>query len=173
MKTKVHLLRGINVGGHKKIPMAQLRICYERLGLTHVQTYIQSGNVVFEGKITKEELEKSILEVTGFEVPSMLFEANEWLELVAKAPNLYEETGKEFKKYITLTQQAPTAEQMDNLRAKLSPEESLTHWGRALYLHYPSEHKKPFFTNVAVEKVLNQRCTARNWNTLKALANRI
>jgi len=48
MITHIAFLRGINVGGHKKIPMAQLRASLSKAGLEHVQTYIQSGNVVFQ-----------------------------------------------------------------------------------------------------------------------------
>lgn len=134
-----------------------------------MKTYIQSGNVVFDGDVTNEALEKSITEVTGFEVPGMLFEAYEWMELVEKAPSIYEEAGTEIKKYITLTQHQPTDAQVKVVTEKLTEEETLTRHGRALYLHYPSELKKPFFTNTAVEKALGQRCTTRNWNTLIAL----
>ena len=48
MKTFIALLRGINVGGHKKVPMAELRELLTKIGLENVQTYIQSGNVVFQ-----------------------------------------------------------------------------------------------------------------------------
>jgi uncharacterized protein (DUF1697 family) len=55
MKTYIALLRGINVGGHKKLPMAELRTLLIRFGLENVKTYIQSGNVIFS-------LRKMILE---------------------------------------------------------------------------------------------------------------
>ena len=44
----IALLRGINVGGHNKVPMAVLRVALSQVGLKNVQTYIQSGNIVFE-----------------------------------------------------------------------------------------------------------------------------
>jgi uncharacterized protein (DUF1697 family) len=55
----VALLRGINVGGKNKVPMAQLKACFEELGCKNVRTYIASGNVIFESnksaaKLTKE-----------------------------------------------------------------------------------------------------------------------
>ncbi|NVK29332.1 MAG: DUF1697 domain-containing protein [Flavobacteriia bacterium] len=165
----IHLLRGINVGGHKKIPMVQLRECYERLGLKDVRTYIQSGNVVFEGDIENEVLERSIQEVTGFEVPGMLFDASEWVDIVKHAPTIYDSSGKEIKKYITLTQKQASGSELTQVVEKLSNEEVLTFHGRALYLHYPSDLKKPFFTNTTVEKILGQYCTTRNWNTVVAL----
>lgn len=170
----IHLLRGINVGGHKKIPKEQLRECYERLGLQNVRTYIQSGNVVFDAaEIDNEDLEASIKEVTGFDVPGMLFTNDEWRVLMTKAPNAYKELDKEIKKYITLLQYEPTEDSVKALRDKLTPDETLSHYKRALFLHYPAGLKKPFFTNVALEKTLKQSGTTRNWNTMKALLKMI
>ena len=48
MNTYIALLKGINVGGHKKIPMAELRELFSKSGYENVQTYIQSGNVIFQ-----------------------------------------------------------------------------------------------------------------------------
>lgn len=166
----IHLLRGINVGGHKKIPKEQLRECYERLGLKNVRTYIQSGNVVFDqDDISNEALEQSIQEVTGFEVPGMLFTDDEWRDIMHHAPKTYEELDKEIKKYITLLQVEPEPSLLQMFKEKLSAEEVLTHHKRALYLHYPADLKKPFFTNVTLERTLKQSGTTRNWNTMKAL----
>lgn len=69
----VALLRGINVGGNNKVPMAELTACFEQLGFTSVSTYINSGNVLFETKLkTKsrivEKTEKGIAETFGFPV---------------------------------------------------------------------------------------------------------
>ena len=50
MKRYIALLRGINVGGHKKLKMTDLKLLFEDLGFENVTTYIQSGNVVFSAK---------------------------------------------------------------------------------------------------------------------------
>ncbi|MCB2221191.1 MAG: DUF1697 domain-containing protein [Bacteroidetes bacterium] len=70
MNKYVSLLRGINVGGHKKVPMAELKKQYVKLGFKHVKTLLNSGNVVFEGNDQKlsripDHLEKAF----GFEIP--------------------------------------------------------------------------------------------------------
>lgn len=169
----IHLLRGINVGGHKKIPMTLLRSCYEKLGLAEIRTYIQSGNVVFEGAIDNAVLEQSIQKETGFEVPGMLFTNEEWQEIMDHAPEAFKTNRKDLKLYITLLQQEPSSEAVERLSSKLSSEEVLSHYKRALFLHYPSDLKKPFFTNVAVEKTLGQAGTTRNWNTMNALLKMI
>src|SRR5207245_3566222 len=71
MPVYVALLRGINVGGHKRVPMDQLRKLCEGLGFGQVKTYIQSGNVVFKARKTdpaalSKRLEKEILKHFGF-----------------------------------------------------------------------------------------------------------
>lgn len=62
MKTYVLLLRGINVSGHKKIKMTALDEKLTNLGLQNVQTYIQSGNVVFRSKETSKKTLEDIIE---------------------------------------------------------------------------------------------------------------
>ena len=63
MNAYIALLRGINVGGHKKVPMAELRELLTKSGFQNVQTYIQSGNVVFQSSEKASELEKIIQKV--------------------------------------------------------------------------------------------------------------
>ena len=77
MKTYISLLRGINVSGQKKILMADLKSVYEELGFENVQTYIQSGNVVFKFKeINSKELQQLIFNKIkahyGFPVPNLI-----------------------------------------------------------------------------------------------------
>lgn len=61
MKTYIALLRGINVGGHRKVPMVELRDLLTKIGLSNVKTYIQSGNVIFKVAETNvQEIENSI-----------------------------------------------------------------------------------------------------------------
>ena len=75
MKTYIALLRGINVGGHKKVLMVDLRALFESLGFIDVQTYIQSGNVVFKAK-EETSLAKRIAEAIetkyGFIIPVLV-----------------------------------------------------------------------------------------------------
>ena len=62
----IALLRGINVGGHRKVPMAELRQLMSDLGFDHVKTYIQSGNIIFNADTEDtvqlaEKIQKAIL----------------------------------------------------------------------------------------------------------------
>ena len=73
---KVLLLRGINVGGTGKLPMADLRAILARLGARDVQTYIQSGNVVFSGDVEENALGDAIETDFAFRPRIMIFPAD-------------------------------------------------------------------------------------------------
>lgn len=60
MTLYIALLRGINVGGHNKIIMAQLKSSLEQLALQNIRTYIQSGNIIFESNESEEDLQTKI-----------------------------------------------------------------------------------------------------------------
>jgi len=86
MNTYIALLRGINVGGHKKVPMAELRELLSKSGFGNVQTYIQSGNVILEsseGQINsiEEQIKKVILDYFGFDVP-VIVKTNDDLQAI-------------------------------------------------------------------------------------------
>ncbi len=88
----IALLRGINVGGNKKVPMAELKACFENAGFKNVVTYINSGNVVFESsqtdtaklvQICEEAIEKQV----GFHVICSVISADELHEALQHAPD--------------------------------------------------------------------------------------
>lgn len=87
----VALLRGINVGGNNKVSMKELKNCFEVLGFNNVQTYINSGNVIFETPMVKKEaivklLEKSIEDYFGFKVICSVISSKELSEALKNAP---------------------------------------------------------------------------------------
>ncbi len=91
MTTYVSILRGINVGGHRMIKMDALRQLFAKFGLANSRTYIQSGNVVFQGKKTNpQELENKIADAIantfGFDVPVLVKELEEFKRIVENNP---------------------------------------------------------------------------------------
>ena len=88
--TVIALLRGINVGGHNKLPMAQLREIAASIGLADVQTYIQSGNLVAstdgDPVAVGPALAEAITSATGLTVPVIVRTGGEWAEVVAANP---------------------------------------------------------------------------------------
>lgn len=86
------LLRGINVGGNSIVSMAKLKTTFERLGLAHVQTYINSGNVIFETDrsdiaVLTTEIEAAIVEDFGFPVPILIRDLANLKVVAAAAPS--------------------------------------------------------------------------------------
>jgi uncharacterized protein (DUF1697 family) len=87
----VALLRGINVGGNRKVPMAELKECFELLGHTEVKTYINSGNVIFTSDVStentlQEALEKCIEEKFKFFVDVLIISAKNFKKVITQAP---------------------------------------------------------------------------------------
>jgi len=75
--THLALLRGINVGGHKKVPMADLRKAFSGMGFTHVQTLLASGNVLFEAEAADpagyaDQITTTLEQIFGFPIPLLL-----------------------------------------------------------------------------------------------------
>ncbi|HDR7250635.1 TPA: DUF1697 domain-containing protein, partial [Bacillus pacificus] len=90
MTIYIALLRGINVGGHKIIKMADLKQTFESIGLKQVKTYIQSGNIVFESErdidFLNKRIQSEIKNVFGFDVPVMLRTHEEFINVIKRCP---------------------------------------------------------------------------------------
>jgi uncharacterized protein (DUF1697 family) len=141
MQTYIALLRGINVGGHKKILMSDLRDLMGKLDFHDVQTYIQSGNIIFRTENpdpgeTGRLIEQKILERFGFEVP-VLVKSPADLEYLLKTNPFPGEYPGEEKGYI--------------------------------YMYYPGGFGKSKININYFEKKLGVRATTRNWKTVNAL----
>lgn len=93
MPVYVALLRGINLGGHKKIKMEELRASLAAMGFDDVKTYIQSGNVVFKtakisDKALSRKIEATILSKFGHSVSVIIRTADEIKQVIANNPFL-------------------------------------------------------------------------------------
>lgn len=118
-------MRGINVGGHNKIKMADLRKSFEALGLTKVKTYIQSGNILFESTDGEEALRKRIeskIEADfGFSIHVILRTAAELHSILEHCPFSTEEIAEAEalnqgeSLYVSLLLQTPEQEQLNKL----------------------------------------------------------
>tara|TARA_R110002049_G_scaffold30345_1_gene103945 strand:- start:8793 stop:9200 length:408 start_codon:yes stop_codon:yes gene_type:complete len=125
MNRCIALLRGINVGGHKKIPMANLRELLSKPDLKNVQTYIQSGNVIFQSSevnktILEEKIHNAINTHFGFEVP-ILIKTPEALQQVFDACPFPEE--KKINSYFTLLYAAPDEKLVEEVSKVSYPNE--------------------------------------------------
>ena len=162
------LLRGINVGGHRKVPMPALKSVFESLGLSKVQTYIQSGNVVFEGEMNQEPLEGALETAFGFPLSVALRTAEQWAGIIARNPYPLEAEQDGSKVHVVLLDAEPDKERLAALRAVQSGADEWICQGRELYLHTPGGIGR---SKLNPERTLKVGATARNWRTVLKLGD--
>jgi uncharacterized protein (DUF1697 family) len=174
MNTYISLLRGINVGGHKKIKMAELKSVYESLQLKNVVTYIQSGNVVFQSELDENTLqtmiEEAIKQHFSFDVPVLIL-TKEQLIIVAKnlpftTVNIAEEGSKII---LFILSEAPIKVENDIFNTYLTNHEQLIIDGNIIYIYCPNGLGKGKLTNKCIETTLKVTSTARNIRTINKL----
>jgi len=170
----VALLRGINVGGNKKVPMAELRTLAEGLGFTEVATYLQSGNLVFSsaGKAAKHEaaLERALAQHFGFPVETLVRDAKAWSALVAAnpLPKLAEKDPAHL--LVGLSKKPLRKEVLVELRERAQGAERVELAGGALWLHYAAGVARSKLTPAVLDRAAGSTVTARNWRTVQELA---
>lgn len=171
MEKQIALLRGINVGGHKKMPMAPLREFIEGLGFANVSSYIQSGNLIFEStlsiKESQETIKNAILNKYGWEVPVLVFTASE-IENIIKNFSLKEEWLN--KSYFVLFKEAPSTERINNLLLlNYSGEHLATNHKNCIYFYSENGYGRSKLNGNLIERKLGVVTTTRNYNTLVKL----
>lgn len=174
MTRYVALLRGINVGGHNRLPMATLRVVVESVGGTEVVTYVQSGNVVFtapKGARTAPAMAAGLSEAlaaeTGLDIAFVLRTAAQWRAMVAANP--YPAAAGEAKALHVTSFAAPPGAALDAVDIDRFAPERFTLSGFDLYLHLPAGLGNSKLA-VALERATRvQPGTTRNWNTVLAI----
>lgn len=170
MPAHIALFRGINVGGSKKLPMADLKEILAGLGAEHVRTYIQSGNVVFRAdEIDRPALARRIGEAVssayGFK-PHVLVISPERLES-AIAGNPFPEAEDQPKSlHVFFLAARPGDPDMEKIDALNSPNERWALEAEHFYLHAPDGIARSKLAGGGAEKALGVAATARNWNTV-------
>lgn len=174
MKTYIAILRGINVSGQKKIKMADLRALLDELGFKEVQTYIQSGNIVFQYPETSENslekmIEENIQAHYDFQVPTLVRSPEEFQYVVENNPFLQDPEKDINRQYITFLAEKPAGERIEALReVNYEPEEYVID-GRLIFLYSPKGYGRAKMNNNFFEKKLKVSATTRNWKTVNKL----
>ena len=167
----VALLRGINVGGHKKVPMAELRELLTNLGFQSVQTYIQSGNVIFESSKSdiseiENSIQKAILKSFGFEV-SVIVKSNKELKAIFEAsPFSFEKKQNSYFIMLNKVPERQLVKEVDNL---LHENEEIIIKKNCIYFYCSTGYGKTKFNLNTFERKLKVIGTARNYNTMVKL----
>jgi uncharacterized protein (DUF1697 family) len=174
MPIYVSMLRGINVGGHKKIKMDQLRASLEAIGLKQVRTYIQSGNVVFQAATTSpaalsKKIEKAISKEFGHSVSVITRTAAEIKSAIDRNPFLKERGIDQEKLHLTFLSEAPAASALKQLEALVSPPDRLCCLGEEIFFYLPNGVSASILMRKPVDRILSVITTTRNWRTVNTL----
>jgi uncharacterized protein (DUF1697 family) len=165
------LLRGINVGGNKIVPMADLRAMTAKLGLEDPKTLLQSGNLVFGAKSQPMAKLEQLLEAAtkkhiGVECSYLLRSADEWEEIVGGNPFKAQAKSDPARLAVTFCREAPTTEALQLLKAEIRGDEAVKAVGRELFVWYPDGMGTSKLAIALSKNRLGTICTARNWNTV-------
>ena len=172
MNTLIALLRGINVGGHNKLPMKELIALLESVDLQNVKTYIQSGNVVFQtprndrAKLS-EEISTAIGQRHGFRPQVMLLSMVDLETAVSQNP--FPQATEEPKTlHFYFLETSPPTPDLAKLAAAQTDREQFALIDKVFYLHTPDGIGRSKLA-AAVEKGLGVSTTARNWRTVSKI----
>ena len=172
MAAVVLLLRGINLGPNRRVPMAQLRELLQEAGYEGVRTYVQSGNVVVRTGRSPEEVEREAERLVaarfGFEVPVVARTREELAAVVERNPlgDVASEPKRYQVSFLSDELDAATADRVRELAVE--PERVAVH-GREIYAWHPEGVARSKLWNGLAGKGLGVTATARNWSTVTTL----
>jgi len=167
LPTYIALLRGVNVGAGRKVPMNDLRTLFEKLGHANVRTYIQSGNVVFTAKAgaparVRSAIEQGIERAFGLEVAVLLRKPAELAKVLDRNP-----FGADA--YVTFLDDLPDKKRVAALDpAPYRPDEFVVD-GRNVFVRCPNGYGRTKINNTFFERALATKATTRNWKTVTTL----
>ena len=174
MNTYIALLRGINVSGQKKIKMDRLQAIFEELNFSAVETYIQSGNVVFQSEGSDQfdlaRLAKDkINETYGFDVEVIVFSHAEIKEVLDNNPFFDDRTKDPERFYVTFLSDKPSSDYIEKLKTfDYSPEEYHL-INTTIYFFAANGYGRAKMNNNFFENKLKVFATTRNWKTINKL----
>ena len=167
MPTYIALLRGVNVGTGRKVPMHDLRALFETLGHRNVRTYIQSGNVVFTARAgaparVRSAIEQAIEREFGFEVAVLLRTPGDLTKVLERNP-----FGADA--YVTFLDELPARARVAALDAAPYRPDEFAVDGRNVFVRCPNGYGRTKINNAFFERKLGTKATTRNLKTVTNL----
>lgn len=175
MSTFVALLRGINVGGHNRLPMADLRDTASALGWSDVATYIQSGNLIFDSDDDDvarhaSRLAAALKSDRGLSVPVLVRPAGHVRAAAERHPKAESGIDPKFLHVVFLSE-APGAAAFDGVDAERFAPDGWALDGSEIYTYYPQGSARSKLTIDVFEKAAGVTGTARNLSSLRRLVD--
>lgn len=169
------LLRGVNVGGNRRVAMTDLRRVLESLGHTDVATYLQSGNAIVTTDQSnpaslERQIEKALLTDLGVDTNVLVRTHDELTQVIGANPFPGAVAEPKFLHVVFLAAE-PTAEAKEKIDPGAYAPDELRFGNRAIYVRYANGQGRSKLTPSVWER-LKVAATARNWNTVLELARR-
>jgi uncharacterized protein (DUF1697 family) len=169
----IALLRAVNVGG-RKMPMAELQAVCCELGWEGVQSFIQSGNIIFAAPdpapVLEDALEQAIQRRWGYHSDVMVRSARQWTALLAANPLPNEAEAEPSRLLVGLAKARIRDGAAAELMAKAAAGERVEQAGEALWFHYPEGVGTSKLTPRLIDRCAGSPVTSRNWRTMLKLA---
>ena len=174
METYIALLRGINVSGQKKVPMADLRNMLDTLNFRNTKTYIQTGNIVFDSRendtyVLEEKIKGGIRSTFGFDVPVLVKSKNEFERILQRNPYTDPEAIDKKQVYFVLLKKAPEEKFIEEFSEDSYENEVFFIAGACVYLFCKAGYGKAKLDNNRIERKLKVEATTRNFRTMTKL----
>ena len=174
MTTYVGVLRAINLGSHNKIAMSDLRAMLEKIGFEDPKTLILSGNIVFKCASSSCDKVEKMLEAAstkhlGVTTDYFVRTVKEWQAIIAANPFKKEAKHDPARLVMMCLRDAPSSNHVKALQATIKDREIIKASGRQAYIVYPDGQGRSKLTIQRIEKALETRGNARNWNTVLKL----
>jgi len=167
------MLRGINVAGNTRVKMDDLRRMFTDMGNTDVQTYLQSGNVVFSSsqrgaRKLETAIEKAIAAELDLQIAVLVRTHPDLAKILTANPYLDRETDLT-KLPVTFLADKPDADKVAALEVPSGESAVCTVVGREVYLHCPNGYGRTKLNNAFLERKLGVKATTRNWKSVTTL----
>jgi uncharacterized protein (DUF1697 family) len=173
MSKYVAFLRAINVGGTTLIKMSDLKLMFESFGLYNVQTYIQTGNVIFESdegdaSLLEQQIERQLEKSMGKRIPLFVRTIREVVDMARKCPF---DPGESETAYVVILDEKPDRKDIRKLLSLNSAADEFTVLGKQAFA-LRRDRDNSIFSNNAVEKILGVAGTTRNLTVIRKLAEK-
>ena len=168
-------MRGINVGGKRKILMSDLKMLYKELGFSNITTYIQSGNVIFESdsyepnSYLAQSIEQAIFNIYRFDVPVIVRTAKNIESIISHNPFLHTENVDIERLHLTFLSENPSKGKIEKLRNKNINPDRFEISENNVFVYCSGKYSDSKLTNSFFENGLEVKATTRNWKTVSKL----
>ncbi len=167
----IALLRGINVGGRRKILMADLRDLLAQMGFSNIATYIQSGNIYFQSSIIDKEklenlIEKAIKTNYEFDVPVIIRTTSEINSIIAENPYIGQEGITNDNLHLIFLKSHPKPEYHKLIPSSNFLPDKFEIIGNNIFIYCEGKVSQSKITNTIFEKKLKVITSTRNWKTV-------